>query len=822
MLYQIANGGVRFADNVVLQHINFEIRNTEKIAVIGRNGCGKTTLLKLIAGEVELDKRDSDEDIFIARAGKPEIGYLRQIAFDDPTISMEAEIRKVFAPLEKMRRELEDKAKRLEEHYSEREVQEYTSQHDYFTSIGGYYYEKEYETMIAKFGFTKEDKQKPLNEFSGGQQTKIAFIKLLLSKPDILLLDEPTNHLDVETIEWLESYIRNYPKAVVVVSHDRMFLDKVVDVVYEIAYKTAKRYPGNYSDFVVRKRENYEKQMKDYLAQQKEIERLQAIVDRFKNKPTKVAMTRSKLKAIEHMEKIEKPDRYDTKTFHAHFQPETATGNDVLQVQELAIGYDVPLSTISLDVKKGDKIGILGGNGLGKSTFLKTIVGQIPQLGGDFHFGTNVRIGYFDQQMAMYQSRETVLNDFWNEFPELTQTEVRSMLGAFLFSGDEVYKTVDMLSGGEKVRLALCKILKRRPNVLILDEPTNHMDLVGKETLETMLREYEGTLIFVSHDRYFVKQVANRLLVFDAQEVKEYPFGYEQYQETLQAEAAPEQKEEAPVERKTKNYHNPGKEQSKRERRIKKLEEKLHEEEVRMDNLKMELCNPDYQSDYVKLNEIQEQMDALELEVLNDMEEWERLSTENEELLAADSMETDVYLHCPVYERESIRMRRVELSDAKELLNCYSDERAVPFFNSDNCHGDDFHYTSLARMQQAVQFWCDSYDRREFVRWAVVCRKTNEVIGTVEMFHGDSKDAYSPGGVLRIDLASRYETKDILREILSVAVDNFYVNFKVEYILTKSFPGAVLRTEVLEECGFSDIGEPYRGIYEGYYCRRGK
>lgn len=638
MLYQIANGAVRFADKTVLEHINFEIRNTEKIAVVGRNGCGKTTLLKLIAGEVDLDKRDSDEDIFIAKAGNPEIAYLRQIAFEDPNLSMEKEIRKVFAPIEKMRDELEQRAKELEVNYSEKEVKTYTNMQEHFESIGGYFYEKEYEMLIQKFGFSEEDKKKPLNEFSGGQQTKIAFIKLLLSKPDILLLDEPTNHLDVETIEWLETYIKNYPKAVVVVSHDRMFLDKVADVVYEIEYHTAKRYPGNYSDFVVRKRENYEKQLKDYTLQQKEIKRLETIVEKFKNKPTKVAMTRSKLKAIEHMDKVEKPDKYDSKTFHAHFQPEVETGNDVLFVQDLQIGYDTPLSTVTIDIKKGDKIGILGGNGLGKSTFLKTIVGQIPGLGGSFRYGTNVQIGYFDQQMAQYTSKKTVVDDFWDEFPELTQTEVRNMLGAFLFSGDDVFKTVDMLSGGEKVRLALCKILKRRPNVLILDEPTNHMDVVGKETLESMLKEYKGTVIFVSHDRYFIKQVSNRLLFFEAGLTTEYQFGYEQYMEDQEKKRIEEEERErqrafakksgqTEGEKKAKGYFNPGKEKSKLERKLKKIEENLEEKEAQLENWKQELQKPENQSDYVKLGEIQEQIDTLEMEVLTEMEEWEQVSS---------------------------------------------------------------------------------------------------------------------------------------------------------------------------------------------------
>lgn len=631
MLYQICNGAVQFADEVILEHINFEIRNTEKIAVVGRNGCGKTTLLKLISGQIGLTKRDSDEDIFIAKAGNPEIGYLKQIAFEDPELSMEEEIRKVFEPLEKMKSDLERMARELETDHSDRKVKEFTNLQEYFTSIGGYYYEKEYETLILKFGFGAEDKKKALKEFSGGQQTKIAFIKLLLSKPDILLLDEPTNHLDVETIRWLEGYIKNYPKAVVVVSHDRMFLDNVVDVVYEIEYHTAKRYPGNYTDFMKRKKENYDKQLKDYTLQQKEIKRLEEIIEKFKNKPTKVAMTRSKLKAIEHMEKIQKPERFDTKSFHANFQPTVTTGNDVLSVKNLEIGYDQVLSKVSIDIKRGDKLGIIGGNGLGKSTFLKTIVDKIPGLSGSFTYGTNVEIGYFEQQMAMYRSEKTVLDDFWDEFPELSQTEARNMLGAFLFRGDDVFKSVNMLSGGEKVRLALCKIFKRRPNVLILDEPTNHMDIVGKETLEAMLQEFEGTVLFVSHDRYFVKQVSNRLLVFEGGTVSEYPFGYDDYMEKQQEKAALEaevvsQVKKSNVTETKKPYYNPGKEIAKLERKLKKMEDAMAQKEERIEEYKNQLSDPKIQSDYVKLGEIQNDIDDLEAELLEDMEQWEELA----------------------------------------------------------------------------------------------------------------------------------------------------------------------------------------------------
>ena len=681
MLYQISNGAVAFGDDVILHSIDFEIRNTEKIAIVGRNGCGKTTLLKLISGEVEMEKLDSDESAFIAKAGNPEIGYLKQIAFDDPDVTLEQEVRKCFVKMDERKAELARAAAELEHDYSDEKVARYTAMEEAFKDDGGYYYEKEYEVMIRKFGFSDDERKKPIRDFSGGQQTKIAFIKLLLSKPDILLLDEPTNHLDVTTIEWLEGYLKSYPKAVVVVSHDRMFLDNVVDVVYEIEYGTARRYPGNYTNFIARKKENYDKQMKDHIAQQKEIERLQRMVTRFKGKPTKTAMAQSKQKAIDRMVIIEAPDKYDNKTFHANFQPEKETGNDVLYTSELAIGYDHPLSVVSLDLKRGEKLGILGGNGLGKSTFLKTIVGKIPALSGEYRFGTNVQIGYFDQQMAMYTSNKTVLDDFWDEYPNLTETEARNALGAFLFSGEDVFKNVNMLSGGEKVRLALCKILKTRPNVLVLDEPTNHMDIVGKETLESMLKDYKGTLIFVSHDRYFVKKVATQLLVFEDGTTNLYQFGYEQYQEKLDREAeenknvyrgnaifggaisqngssqtgsdanrsTPQTGAAGNVGESTnansaaqaggmavsstgKAYYNPGKERSKIQKKVKKAEEDLAVKEAKLDELKAELMKPEYQSSYSKLTEIQNEIDALEEEILIDMEAWEELSSQLEAL----------------------------------------------------------------------------------------------------------------------------------------------------------------------------------------------
>ena len=659
MLYQISNGCVRFGADTILEHINFEIRNTEKIAVVGRNGCGKTTLLRLIAGEVELSKRDSDEDIFIAKAGKPTIGYLKQVAFEDENITVEEEIRKVFAQVLSLQEKMEQALLEVEREASEENVKRYSALQERFEALGGYHYDREFDGLFYSFGFRDEDRSRRMAEFSGGQRSKIAFIKLLLSKPDIMLLDEPTNHLDMAAVEWLEQYLKNYNRAVVVVSHDRMFLDNVADVVYEIEYGTAKRYPGNYSHFVETKQADYEKQLKDYTLQQQEIKRLETLVERFKNKPTKVAMTRSKKKAIEHMDKIENPMAADVRTFQRSLKPALESGKNVLFVRNLEVGYDVPLARISFELKRGEKIAVVGDNGTGKSTLLKTLVGRLPALGGEFGFGVNVQTGYFDQESAQYASAKDVLTDFRDEFPDLTQTEARSALGAFLFTQDDVFRQVKLLSGGEKARLALCKIFQRRPNLLILDEPTNHMDIVGKETLENLLKAYEGTVLFVSHDRYFVRHVADKLLELRAEGAAFYPFGYEQYaEERAKRREDGEDKKAAfrilpdrsgePVGRATasggstaaasggstaaasgnsgKNYFNPGKEQAKRERRLAKLEERIASCEQKIAGLKEQWASPKLAADYVRLNELQQEIDAAEEELEGLMEEYLELT----------------------------------------------------------------------------------------------------------------------------------------------------------------------------------------------------
>lgn len=643
MILKITHGSVELSGNRILDDIDFEIKNkNEKIAVVGRNGCGKTTLLKLIAGDVSLVRDDRCQGD-ISKPGNIEIGYLRQISFEDETTTLDEEIRKVFKKVLDMKKKLDELVVLLSNENADHEKlsDEYTKLEEAFKDCNGYYYEKEYDMMLTKFGFNLADKGKRINEFSGGQRTKLAFIKMLLSKPDILLLDEPTNHLDVYSIEWLEGYIKAYPKAVVLVSHDRMFIDNTVDTVYEIERSHVKRYAGNYTYYYDQKRQNYANQLKAYNAQQKEIERLSNVAERFMAKATKTAMAQNKLKQIEHMDIIEKPESFDEGAFHASFDPDVQTGNDVLFVNDLEIGYDKVLSKVSIDLKKGKRVGIIGPNGVGKSTFLKTIVGNVEPISGEFSFGTNCYIGYFEQQMAEYSSNKRVIDDFWDMYPTMTETQVRNCLGAFLFTGDDVFKTVDVLSGGERVRLALCKIFRSKPNVLILDEPTNHMDIVGKEALEDMLKDYKGTVIFVSHDRYFVKKTADIIMAMDLDATRLYQFGYEDYLEKVKRAADNKTGVENKglhktgdgsvnadkiIETKAQASYREGKEAEKLRRKQAKIEEKIEQLEEQIKALQEQLSDPVNATDFVKLQKLQEEIDGKDMEMLELMEEFDAIS----------------------------------------------------------------------------------------------------------------------------------------------------------------------------------------------------
>ncbi len=635
MQIKITNGVVDLSGEPILKSVNIEINTESKIGIVGRNGCGKTTLLRLISGELSISKDNPEINSNFIVSGKPDIGTLNQMAFTDNSVTLINEIRSAYSEIISMQEKLSFLQKEMDEKPTSENISEYTALLDRFTNAGGFYFEKEYEAAIKKFGFTDEEKCKPLSDFSGGQRTKIAFLKLLLSKPDLLLLDEPTNHLDVEAVGWLEDYLSSYKKAVVIVSHDRMFLDKTVSTIYEIEYGKTYKYNGNYSYFVEQKKIVREQQEKDYEAQQKEIARLNELIERFRYKATKAAMVQSKIKQLEKMDIIEPPEKYDSKQFFSNFEPDLRASKDVLNVRNLKIGYEKTISEVSFNISRGQHVGIIGGNGQGKSTLLKTIVGAIPSLGGELIIGNNVKIGYFDQQMAQYTSDKTVLDDFIDEFPGITNFEARSALGAFLFSGDDVFKNINMLSGGEKVRLALCKLLKKKPNFLILDEPTNHMDIVGKETLESMLADYNGTLIFVSHDRYFIKKVADHLLSFENNKAVWYEYGYDEFLEKtaenqifekvnnrLLSPSEPKQK---------KSYTTPGKEKAKRERALKKAEELIAALEEKLEALKNEIKNEDVFSDYVKLTELEKEISSTEEQLTTAMDEWEKWALLSEE-----------------------------------------------------------------------------------------------------------------------------------------------------------------------------------------------
>lgn len=653
MRYQIRHALVQYGAETIIEDVNFDIHDHEKIAIVGRNGCGKTTLLKLIAGDITMANIDSDESCGIAMAGNQKIGYLRQISFEDQEISVENEILKVFEPVFACERRMKELTDIMETDHDQKWMYEYSSLQDQMEAMGGYTYRRDMETMFQKFGFDLKDITRPIGTFSGGQQTKVAFIKLLLSRPDIMLLDEPTNHLDLPTIEWLEGYLKNYNKAVVIVSHDRMFLDRIIDVTYEIEYHRIKRYPGNYTTFMKLKEEAALKQEKDYEEQQKEIKRLTEWIEKWKNTPTKVASVHSKEKQLEHMVLIEKPRRFDTKAFRGQFLPRTTSYTDVLTLKALEIGYDHVLSKVSFTLKKGERVAIIGENGKGKSTLLKTLMGQIPPLGGSYTVGTGVEVGYFDQQAAVAESMypdKTVLNDFWDMYPTLKEVEVRNALGSFLFTGEEVFKTLGQLSGGEKVRLALCKMFKMRPNLLILDEPTNHMDLIGKEALENMLKNYTGTILFVSHDRYFIKEIATGMLDFKQDKTVFYDCGYEEYLERLQKEELKQQqlnqaKEEAERNEKKsdktptlndvfdkKTYYNPGKILSRLKQQMAKYEKQLEESEQRLADLQMQIMDPALASDYTKLMELEEQKQKEEQNQESLLERMLETETELEEM----------------------------------------------------------------------------------------------------------------------------------------------------------------------------------------------
>lgn len=621
MKYQIINGAITFGNNTILEEINFTINKSDRIAIVGRNGSGKTSLLKSLVDNDMLESGIGFDDLRIVKIGKPSIGYQEQHAFSNLDVTLLDEILKVYKDITN----LENKIKKLEDkmisNATSETILEYTDCIERYKLIGGYTYKKEYEVALNKFGFSSEDKMKKLSEFSGGQRTKISFLKLLLSKPDILLLDEPTNHLDIVTVEWLEEYLSNYPKALVVISHDRMFLDKIVNKVYEIEYATLTLYKGNYSSYELQKKLNYEKQLADYEFQQKEIKRLQDIADRFRYKPSKASMAMSKLRKIEQMTIIDKPNQADTRNWKFLLKVDDYSSNNVLSVKDLVIGYkNIPLSKVSFNLYKGQKLAIIGENGKGKSTLIKTLMGIIPKISGKFTYGYNVNKEYFDQQMEFLNDENTVFDEYLHSFPTEDPQQIRNILGTFMFSGEDVFKKIKVLSGGEKVRLQLCKILRKSPNLLILDEPTNHLDIFSKEKLETLLTEYNGTVLFVSHDRYFINKVADSLLVFENDEVVYFDGKYYEYVN---------QKKSIVITSEKAKDKKISKKESKPKTTfaiMKKLERDIDKKENKRKELETKLFDKEIYTNITKVNEINDMIENLTKEIENLYDEWENIS----------------------------------------------------------------------------------------------------------------------------------------------------------------------------------------------------
>lgn len=626
MRIEIINGSVEYDGNTVLSEINFSVSDKEKIALVGRNGSGKTSILKCISGEVPLVSGTGDEKFSFSISGAPKIGYLQQVSLNDE-LTLRQEILSAYKDVVGLENKLQNLLDKMSENPSDENVGAYSRAMERFENIGGYLYKKEYLTAVSKFGFSAEDLDKKLSCFSGGQRTKIALMKLLLEKPDVLLLDEPTNHLDIAAVEWLEGYLKNYKNSVVIVSHDRMFLDRIVGVVYEIEYGVTTRYKGNYTAFLAQKQQAYDKALKDAKWKSAEIDRLRKIVERFRYKATKAAMAQSKLKEIERLGTVETPRRFDTSTFASSFQPKYESVRDALFVKDLVFGYDKPLGEISLAVERGQKIGVIGSNGTGKSTLLKTITGLIPPLSGDVRFGVKTRVGYFDQTIAATKSELSVLEDFRAEFPELNDGEIRKTLGGFLLSGDDVFKCVKDLSGGEKVRLALSKIFRRRPNFLILDEPTNHMDIIGKETLEKLLMDFSGTVIVVSHDRYLINRVAKSLIVFENGGVRYFDGTFDEYEEKEKETAEEVAKEKPEKTKKTGGErYVESKEEARRKHRVEFLEKKITALEEELSRVQAKLDDETVNTDYKKVMAVEEEIKTIEEKLDPLITEWTELS----------------------------------------------------------------------------------------------------------------------------------------------------------------------------------------------------
>ncbi|MFP3674370.1 ABC-F family ATP-binding cassette domain-containing protein [Bacillus sp. SIMBA_031] len=640
MILQINQLSKSFGADPILNNIKLEVRSRDRIAIVGRNGAGKSTLLKIIAGHLSYEKGE------LIKPKELTMGYLAQHSGLESQLTIKEELLSVFdflKAMEKEMRSIEEKMATAAPAALETLMKTYDRLQQDFKDKGGYQYEADVRSILHGLGFGKFDDSVKVQSLSGGQKTRLALGKLLLTQPDLLILDEPTNHLDIDTLTWLEHYLQGYSGAILIVSHDRYFLDKVVSQVYEVSRTESKKYLGNYSAYLEQKAEQYEKDLKLYEKQQDEIAKLQDFVDRNLARASTTKRAQSRRKQLERMDVMAKP-LVDEKSAAFRFDITKQSGNDVLRVQDVSISYDGQpplLKNLTFGITRGESAALVGPNGIGKSTLLKTIMNTLSPESGSITYGSNVTIGYYDQEQAELTSSKRVLDELWDEYPDMPEKEIRTCLGNFLFSGDDVLKPVRSLSGGEKARVALAKLMLQKANFLILDEPTNHLDLDSKEVLENALIDYPGTLLFVSHDRYFINRIATRVLELSPDHAEEYLGDYDYYTEKkaqqLELEEMKRQEKEqaqpaGKVKQDTKRTYEEEKEWKKKERqrlrRIEEIEAAVSSAEEKISANEELLCDPDVYQDHEKVQTIHAENEALNQELENLLAEWEELSSE--------------------------------------------------------------------------------------------------------------------------------------------------------------------------------------------------
>ncbi|WP_164670259.1 ABC-F family ATP-binding cassette domain-containing protein [Virgibacillus doumboii] len=634
IIMQLNGVSKSFGAEEILANIKLEIKENDRIAIVGRNGAGKSTLLKIMNGEFSYDEGE------LIKPKDLTIGYLSQHTSLESDKSIWGEMKEVFRDLISQEQELRTMEKEMEraaflsDANYEQLLLDYDKKQQAFDAGGGYRYEADIKAVLTGLNFGDYDYETPINQLSGGQKTRLALGKLLLKKPALLILDEPTNHLDIDTLSWLENYLVSYPGAVAIVSHDRYFLDKTVSIVYEISRHKTRKYIGSYSKFLEQKAEDYEKELKEFEKQQTEIRKMEDFIQRNIARASTTKRAQSRRKQLEKMEKLDKP-KGDESSASFSFQINRRSGNDVLKIDNLAFQYEDKdvFSNVTFHVNRGERIALVGPNGVGKTTLLKTIIGRLEPADGSIQLGTNVEIGYYDQEQQTLSSTKTVLNELWDEYPNVNEKDIRTVLGNFLFSGDDVLKPVNALSGGEKARLSLAKLMMQKANLLVLDEPTNHLDIDSKEVLEAALMDYPGTIIFVSHDRYFINKITDQVVEMQLNGATVYLGDYDYYTEKKQEEAEIERlKQSTEVvqnQEQQKSKFKEGKsiqrEERKRQRRIDELESKIENLETHLASVEQKMAEPEVYEDHEKALEFTKQSSDLKQEIEHLMEEWTAL-----------------------------------------------------------------------------------------------------------------------------------------------------------------------------------------------------